>query len=372
MSKIDLSTILSAHFDKSKTPKTKQVAILKTLPVIQEALDVFLVNRQDKVAVTTELLEATGFFLPPEEVKKAEAFFDAHPSGMKLEITRTPNFASYKHAAIDPSEEVQQPIEKAEEPVAIIPEPEPELVEKPAPATARNLSGIHMLVPVNRPIVPAVVTSLLGQWKATLPQDVRENLAVFDLQNDTLIHHARNLLADRFLKSGKEWSFWMDGDVLAPNGNPAWFKRWTGTTAPAEFSSIAAVESLTRHPGKKIVSAVYCQRNPTRKILAPDSFIKEHGEEIRLGPSKKVVPSPWVPFGCVAVHRDVFLAIKAAYPELEPKTQGPNEVFNFFGADTETNSEDVVLCKRAKAAGHQAYFDLGVHCAHVGSFAYLP
>lgn len=248
----------------------------------------------------------------------------------------------------------------------------------PEPEKAmQSAKRFSIVTPVNRDMSYAVVLSMLGNWKATLPQEIRAMLSTMDFEPDTLVHRARNILATRFLASGNEWSFWLDSDIVAPIGNPSWFKRRTGTKYADKWFSTAALERLTTR-GKSLIGGVYAERNHGGKLinqigLSPrDTTEKERAERIKAnGPEDTVLPVGWLGFGCVAVHRRVFEDILKTQPEVKAANDG--EPHHFFNAiEGGPQGEDVAFCKRAAQAGHPSFLDLSVFCGHVGKFAYMP
>lgn len=263
---------------------------------------------------------------------------------------------------------------KFEETITRKSEPAPHPVEPVA--VLEKARKFSILCPTNRDFNYAVMLSILGQWKATLPEEVRKLLGNLDIEPDTNVHFSRNRLATRFLESGAEWSFWMDSDIIAPIGNPAWFKRRTHTTHGDNWFATSALEKLTSR-GKSIVSAVYCERNPSRKIviqpgLEPQTEAhKDLAEQIRKGPREQVTEVQWCGFGCVAVHRQVFLDILEKVEGVKSESKDiPHEFFTQKSSGYE--GEDQAFCKRAQEAGHRIYLDLSVHCGHLGKCAYLP
>jgi hypothetical protein len=246
------------------------------------------------------------------------------------------------------------------------------------PLKLMEKSKVHsILCPINRDMSYAVVLSMLGNWKSTLPPEIQGMLSRMDFEPDTLIHRSRNILATRFLESKSEWSFWMDSDIIAPTGNPGWFKRRTNSKIPDKWLTRSALDKLTSR-GKTVVSAVYGERNHVGRIIASigispkDEGEKKTVEEIKShGPDEKLVQVTWAGFGCMAVHRSVFEAILAKFPDLKSTKKG--EPHNFFGSiESGPQGEDVAFCKRAYAAGHPTFLDLSVWCGHVGKFAFMP
>lgn len=235
-----------------------------------------------------------------------------------------------------------------------------------------------ILTPINRDMPFVVTLSMLGNWKATLPVEIRSMLGTVDFEHDTLIHRARNILATRFMDSGSEWSFWMDSDIVAPIGNPGWFKRRTGTKHDDKWFSYSAIERLSSR-NKTLIGGVYAERNTSgRLIVQPGISPKDEGdkkiaEQIKMnGPEDRVIQVGWLGFGCVIVHRRVFEDILAKDPE-GVKRKNEREPYNFFNAiDGGPQGEDVAFCQRAAKAGHPSFLDLSVWCGHIGKFAFMP
>lgn len=243
-------------------------------------------------------------------------------------------------------------------------------------AAMQKARKYSILCPINREMSYATVLSMLGNWKATLPEPIRDMLAHIDFEPDTTPHMARNRLATRFLESQDEWSFWMDSDIIAPIGNPAWFKRRTGTKHGDQWAARAAIDRLTSR-NKSFVGAVYSQRSAARSILAsPGTNPQNEGEKLTAqeirekGPVDKVVEVNWIGFGCVAVHRSVFEAV-LKLPGVQSTIKGQaHEFFTPIAGGNE--GEDMAFCKRARQAGHPPFLDMSIHCGHIGKFCFLP
>ena len=236
---------------------------------------------------------------------------------------------------------------------------------------------VSILLPTHSDINPAVFHSVLG-----LSRNLR--VAGFEQVKDTLIHRARNLLAEKFLASKAEWSLWIDADMIIPFGNARWFKAKTGSKSPDNYAGINALQRLTQRGGDQtIIGGVYCSRSVSRRLLiAPELTPRPGNEEDanlvkaikETGPMDKLAPVDWVAFGIAAVHRSVFEDMKKKMPELAPKSD--KAPFNFFSLTTADANEDIgedkLFCDRAKQCGHQSWLDLSVHAAHVGNYAFLP
>lgn len=192
-------------------------------------------------------------------------------------------------------------------------------------------------------------------------------------ETNTVIQMARNRAAKAFLSSGAEWCWMVDGDTIPPFGDPGFFYSRLGVPEkkiPPHFLQWHAIDRLRSHK-KTIVSAIYHQRRRHgAKVVAPiDSATSDRIKNG--GPSDRLLEVPWVPTGCVMVHRKVFEDIMEKFQD-ELAQSDPNEPFNFFGHDIGKCGEDMAFFTRAKEAGHASFLDLGVWCAHMGNHAFIP
>ena len=251
--------------------------------------------------------------------------------------------------------------------------------EQAQPATDVIRRKVALLCPTSRDINPSAHMSITAQLISAYDLLGRGEVKYLQ-QQDTVIDRARNILATRFLdETDCEWSFWMDSDMVAPTGNPAWFKKIAEScgqpcTYSANCLSVSALDRLTQGP-RKFVSAVYATRSKHRKHvnqlgLAPKSPAEsEFCNSLRHGPRSEFKDLDWVGFGCVAVHRSVFKDVQRVCPELAPQHKG--EPWNFFTGEL-TCSEDVAFCRRATKAGHRPVLDCSVFALHIGNAAFLP
>lgn len=248
-----------------------------------------------------------------------------------------------------------------------------ETTPSPSGEPARDVRRVMMLMPTNRDFNSTVNEGIMGCFKQAVRLSNVEDAKMY-FKKDTVIDRARNVCADVFLKSNADWSFWLDSDMIVPNGNPGWFHERTGCKYGPEFSGLNALDILTRGP-EKFVGAVYTTRD-ARRLLCNSAGLnpktkddEEIVERLKQGPYKKRETVEWLGFGCVAVHRSVFEDIMKTQPELASKKAG--EPWNFFTGEL-TCSEDVAFARRAAKAGHRASLDCGIIAAHVGLTAYLP
>jgi hypothetical protein len=188
----------------------------------------------------------------------------------------------------------------------------------------------------------------------------------FDMTiGDAMVYHSRNKLAQQFLDTEAKWLLMIDDDIIPSIGRPAWFRHWVRA---ARDLNDAVLQRHVLHrligTGKTLVGAAYFGRQEGGRIMCSDLTL-EHDAKAYVD---RVQPVDWVGTGCMLVHRNVFTAIKAKYPDLAPTKEG--EFFDFFRPLGHGQGEDVAFCKRAKEAGHQPHVDLGLPTFHVGYKTY--
>lgn len=229
------------------------------------------------------------------------------------------------------------------------------------------------------PIYGAVNPHIAYHWMAQIR---KQPWLGVEYETETVIQRARNLLAQKFLRSEAEWSVWLDADIVAPFGDPGFFfadNRLCAdpTFLKPEYAALMAIERMMK-AGKTIVGGVYQMRRAGKvpMIIQPDLHPR-HQEDRDLvkqllaeGPMNKVVQVAYVATGCALVHRSVYEAIMQKFPELGPKKEG--EPFDFFGHDVGTGGEDIHFGGLAKQAGHASFLDCGVWCCHVGNYPFWP
>jgi hypothetical protein len=262
---------------------------------------------------------------------------------------------------------------------------------------------VEILLPWYREVAPQVAFSVMRLMD-------KGRIGVRARWGDAAVWHVRNTLADEFLRSGVEWSFWVDGDEILPTGDAKLFNALSRMHLPDAFAGLNALDRLLSH-GKTLVGGCYFGRHPNSKpIYAEAMNSKTEDAYVRRGPYDLIKPTAWVGFGAVLVHRSVFLDIEKRYPHLGRKEDGtggnwfsPNEQdirrhFDMFGdilheqIDANTKlaklqahyetavrqssriavgaGEDVSFCQRAADCGHVPFVDLGLFCGHIGDCVY--
>lgn len=191
------------------------------------------------------------------------------------------------------------------------------------------------------------------------------------------LYHVRNMAAAWFLnKSGCEWSYWPDDDVLPPCGDGELFAELIreycgpGFTYPAVFAAVNSIYRLRKHE-KKLIGACYFGR----KHGVPGQFggaeSQTMRENLRRGPRDQILDVPWIGFGGVLIHRSVFEdIIKTQGEKIRVKNdyvrQKLGYEFSFFWPIDQDWGDDQSFCIRAKEAGHQPWVDLSLMPPHVG------
>lgn len=257
--------------------------------------------------------------------------------------------------------------------------------------------NVCICAPFYKSITPHTMMSVLGMWD-------RPKMKFLMNHGDAFIAHSRNTLAKRFVETKIPWSFWIDDDIVAPNGSSAWFTKTTGMPIPPGPAGFHAINRLMSH-GKKLVGGLYFGRDPKGKPMYAEGYksSQEAGiarQGFALPESAQVKPTKWVATGCMLVHRDVFVDIAKRHPILDGRWFSTSEhqlvdnakkalhVLSDFEKDAKDTvaqvaqllssssdapmetGEDVIFCRRAAEAGHQPHVDLGLVCGHVGSAIY--
>lgn len=230
------------------------------------------------------------------------------------------------------------------------------------PSEEKITRDLMILFPAERQLPPQVAVGILGRLFNRNKMRLEHNI-IFP------IPRARNDLAERFMKSDCEWSFWVDSDLLLPCGDPGWFLGVTkAKKIPQKFAGLHAIDQL-RSRNKSLIGGVYSKR-----VYGGDSLVANSAAKLELkkGPQDKIIPVDWLAAGCMLVHRTVYEDIMKSRGDL-----APNEVRDLWGLfDLDPTppgfGEDIAFCARARKAGHQPYLDMSVMCAHVGNFAFLP
>ena len=231
------------------------------------------------------------------------------------------------------------------------------------PWEGKNLS---VLFPCYKHTNAATAWSMIA-----IAMDLGKDKVFFDMEiGDAMIINARNKLATRFVNSGREWSLWIDDDMILPIGRAPWFKDIN--RCPELSDHVAGqhvVHRLVSHR-KTIVGGTYFGRFKHAPPMFNGMTDKTQTKQA-LDMKDALLPTDWVGTGCLLVHRNVYLDIQKKFPELAPVHDRAE--WDFFRRFTDGNGkggEDVAFCRRAREAGHQVFIDTGLQCGHVGYHVY--
>lgn len=319
-------------------------------------------EQKPKLDLTQAILDHM-FKLGGEKGEDCQKFYDRSPQTL-LSWVRNP--------AIIPLGAVLKFLQKA-------PEIRDDIIEILEPDFTYNGDGGVTSLP-NRGKLDAMILSPVLErptlpWTAFLVNSAKKYELGYSWQADTMIDRSRNMLADRFLKSGCKWSIWLDGDMGAPIGKPDYFRWLTNSeTINNEIASYEAIDRLMSHR-KAVVGAVYASRRYRGNlVIQPEIKPRSHEDkllanQIRRGQGQGLADVEWIGFGCALVHREVFMEIQRRFPQLAPQTEV--EVWDFFRHES-IIGEDEAFCQRVKACGIPIYLDTQLVCGHQGSMMFLP
>jgi len=158
----------------------------------------------------------------------------------------------------------------------------------------------------------------------------------------TLIHSARNWLAEGFLETDCEWGFWIDSDMILPSNTIPTMIKWA-KTLNAEFLTGIYYKRLGDHA-------------PLAMVRDSDKVYKskyEHSSMVPLGDSKQPFKIHATGFGCVLTHRDMFKKLQKPY-------------FKYHYDEGIECSEDFYFCVQAREAGIPLWAIPEIDCGHIG------
>jgi hypothetical protein len=207
-------------------------------------------------------------------------------------------------------------------------------------------------MPCAGPVEPRVLQSTVNLVSSAQSQGIK--VLQVGITDRTLIHTARNILANGFLQTECEWAFWMDSDmILEPRTIPLMLK-------------------YAKQLDAKMLTGIYYKRlGQHHPVLWRKTLKSADGKLVRTtasryahmtvfpggvgGPPFKVDVSG---FGCVLMHRSVLDALKKPYFR-----------FDFFEEDGQQleASEDFYFFVNAKEAGFDLWAIPELKCGHVGS-----
>lgn len=212
--------------------------------------------------------------------------------------------------------------------------------------------SIAFLMPCGGAVEPRVLQSALNLVTSAQMQGF--TVRQVGVTDRTLVHTARNILAQGFLNTDCEWAFWMDSDmILEPRTIPLMMK-WA------------------KKLNAKMLTGIYYQRmGEHRPILWRKETKSKDGKYKRTTKDryschlvfpKQIGGEPFrvdvAGFGCILMHRDVF-----------DKLEKPYFRFDFYedeeGRQLEA-SEDFYFFTKAREAGLELWAVPELKCGHLG------
>jgi hypothetical protein len=273
---------------------------------------------------------------------------------IKAETERPPVTLAEAGITLKGREEVAMPI-KAEEFV---------FDEIPVRSNGQIIKGsVAFCCPTDRDFPPVTLESF-----SVL---IRDHQMPIVLKSDTLLVRARNVIAERFLRTKAEWSFWADSDMILPFGNGDWFQDKTKITSlrPEQYGFNAVKRLLGHH--QDFVGAVYAARTEgSQMVIQPDLEPRNDADRqlsnlIRKNQAYGLKDVGWLGFGCVLIHRRVFEAIGRTDSDIRSGKAG------FFDTPS-AKGEDVRFAERAISAGFRPKLDVELVCGHMGRKCFIP
>ena len=197
---------------------------------------------------------------------------------------------------------------------------------------------VMLCLPMYKQTNPLTVFSLLGIWDRT-------KFGALVEYGDAFIVHSREAIAHRFLESGKQYSLWIDDDMVVPMGNAEWYRTKTGFLLPDEFAGLHTANRLRSH-NKSIVGGLYFGRKPHGRAMYYEALVDspvgaEENARAHTAPINSLRPCKWTGTGCIWIERQVFLDIRENNPHLEPMF--PGEPFHYF-----VNASDGAMSRFAR------------------------
>jgi len=194
------------------------------------------------------------------------------------------------------------------------------------------------------------------------------------MHSRTLIVEARNVLAQKFLRTTAEWAIFIDDDIILPPGSADVFNTRWNAQLPKPYADYLFIDQIMSS-NTLLVGALYFGRHPAGKGQYSGAF----ESPIENANAHKMVnaglkPCSWVATGAMKIHRSVFEKIMSVAPEKFPDIIPTKEgrAWGFFNTMGQGMGEDVSFCVRAGQAGIQPYVDTSLVCLHQGNFNYGP
>lgn len=186
-----------------------------------------------------------------------------------------------------------------------------------------------------------------------------------DIQENTLVDIARNMIAKRFMDSDAEWLLFLDDDMVPPIGDYAQMKKW-GMDVPPQFGNYDIIQRLISRK-KTLISGLYFDRTGQRIARYHEAI--NDPKEARFAynaPYDTVKKVKGSGAGALLINRVVLEAMQLQLEDIKPKQNGMWRYFEPLPGV----GEDFSFCARAEAVGHPCHVDFGCMVGHEGTKVY--
>lgn len=213
---------------------------------------------------------------------------------------------------------------------------------------------VCLCLPLYKPVEPETFISILAMWD-------RSKMRAEFKRSEAMVSITRNRLANKFLKTPCNWSFWIDHDVVIPCGNAGLYRFLLETDLPDQICGVNTIARLVSH-GKSVVGGCYWDHHGKGSIMA-----KPIGRNLPKIPFNGIYEVEFCGTGCLAIHRKVFEDIASnCDATMTSKKDGEYGFFDTISLKG-IDREDMAFAWRAAQLGHKSYLDLSVICGHIGS-----
>lgn len=172
-----------------------------------------------------------------------------------------------------------------------------------------------------------------GAWKGGVPVNM------VGVTERTLIHSARNILAEGFLNTECEWAFWLDSDMVLPSNTIPTMLRWA-KKLKAEFLTGVYYQRIGEHRPLVLI------RDEKRDKWGGFNVQPPAGD-------KRPFRVDYCGFGAVLTHRNVFEKL-------------PKPWFKYDFIEGKDFSEDFYFCEEARKANIPLWAIPELECLHIG------
>ncbi len=223
-----------------------------------------------------------------------------------------------------------------------------------------------ILVPTTGPVDARTMECLCAMREPGMKLKVISFWSSFD---------ARNMLAAYHLRSGAEWAYYSDADMLPTFGNA---EEWKQLADAPDFPTIyAGVHTINRllHHKKSFIGVAYRGRKRGASFQFAGANSPEIKEMVKRGPHQRIMEREWVGFGGMLMHRRVLEdVIKQQGDEIRVTNEAVKKRLNYeycFFAKEDRNvvGDDIGFQIRAKRAGHPVFVDFSLFASHASSLA---